>query len=51
MKAIKDYKNKNVLVLGLGTSGSNAAMLLHKLEANVTVNDKKVPTDLSLVNN
>ncbi|KRN86192.1 UDP-N-acetylmuramoyl-L-alanine--D-glutamate ligase [Ligilactobacillus acidipiscis] len=50
MKAIKDYKNKNILVLGLGTSGSNAAMLLHKLEANVTVNDKKVPTDLSLVN-
>lgn len=50
MKDIKDYQNKNVLVLGLGKSGFNAAKLLRKLHANVTVNDKKVPTDPSQVN-
>ncbi|MGU9560494.1 UDP-N-acetylmuramoyl-L-alanine--D-glutamate ligase, partial [Lactiplantibacillus pentosus] len=47
---IKDYQNKNVLVLGLGKSGFNAAKLLRKVQANVTVNDKQVPTDPSQVN-
>jgi len=50
MKDIKDYQNKHVLVLGLGKSGFNAAKLLRKLQANVTVNDKQVPTDPSQVN-
>lgn len=49
MKKITDYQNKNILVLGLGKSGVNAAKLLHKLAANVTVNDKKVPSDHELV--
>lgn len=50
MKYIKDYQNKNILVLGLGKSGVNAAKLLTKLSAHVTVNDKKVPTDPKMVN-
>ncbi|WP_155285922.1 UDP-N-acetylmuramoyl-L-alanine--D-glutamate ligase [Lacticaseibacillus zhaodongensis] len=41
MQEINDYKNKKVLVLGLAKSGLNAARLLHKLGALVTVNDKK----------
>lgn len=41
MKEIDDYKNKKVLVLGLAKSGLNAARLLHKLGALVTVNDAK----------
>lgn len=41
MKSIQDYKNKKVLVLGLAKSGVNAARLLVKLGAFVTVNDKK----------
>lgn len=41
MKTINDYRNKKVLVLGLAKSGTNAAILLHKLGALVTVNDKK----------
>ena len=41
MKDIKDYQGKNVLVVGLGKSGINAAYLLRKLGANVTINDKK----------
>ena len=41
MKNISDYRNKKVLVLGLAKSGVNAARLLHKLGALVTVNDKQ----------
>lgn len=41
MLDIKQYQNKKVLVLGLGMSGVNAARLLYKLGALVTVNDKK----------
>ena len=37
-----DYKDKNVLVVGLGKSGLNSAYLLKELGANVTVNDKKI---------
>lgn len=39
MKEITDYQNKKVLVLGLAKSGLNAALLLHRLGALVTVND------------
>ncbi|WP_027107363.1 UDP-N-acetylmuramoyl-L-alanine--D-glutamate ligase [Ligilactobacillus ceti] len=49
MKNITTYQNKNVLVLGLGKSGLAAADLLNKLGANVTINDFKVPEDLSIV--
>lgn len=45
MKDINDYRGKNVLVVGLGKSGINAAYLLHKLGAQVTINDKKELTD------
>lgn len=41
MKSITRFKNKHVLVLGLAVSGYNAALLLHHLGANVTVNDFK----------
>lgn len=41
MKAISTYKNKKVFVLGLAKSGVNAAKLLHRLGAFVTVNDSK----------
>ncbi|WP_461224219.1 UDP-N-acetylmuramoyl-L-alanine--D-glutamate ligase [Lacticaseibacillus suihuaensis] len=41
MKQITSYQNKKVLVLGLAKSGVNAAKLLHRLGALVTVNDKK----------
>lgn len=41
MKEITDYQNKKVIVLGLAKSGVNAALLLHKLGALVTVNDIK----------
>ncbi|WP_028398916.1 UDP-N-acetylmuramoyl-L-alanine--D-glutamate ligase [Ectobacillus panaciterrae] len=41
MKKVSDYNGKNVLVLGMAKSGYAAAMLLKKLGANVTVNDKK----------
>lgn len=41
MKAIKDFENKKVLVLGLARSGEAAARLLSKLGAIVTVNDGK----------
>ncbi|MGT2929932.1 UDP-N-acetylmuramoyl-L-alanine--D-glutamate ligase [Streptococcus dentasini] len=41
MKAIKEFKNKKVLVLGLARSGEAAARLLSKLGAIVTVNDGK----------
>ncbi|MFD1465243.1 UDP-N-acetylmuramoyl-L-alanine--D-glutamate ligase [Lapidilactobacillus mulanensis] len=41
MKKVTDYQNKKVIVLGLAKSGVHAALLLHKLGALVTVNDKK----------
>lgn len=41
MKTTKKFKHKKVLVLGLAKSGVSAASLLHKLEAFVTVNDRK----------
>lgn len=41
MKSVEQYRNQKVLVLGLAKSGMNAARLLHKLGAFVTVNDKK----------
>ncbi|OJF96511.1 UDP-N-acetylmuramoyl-L-alanine--D-glutamate ligase [Alkalibacterium sp. 20] len=41
MKNATQFKNKNVLVLGLAVSGYNAALLLNHLGANVTVNDFK----------
>ncbi|WP_283678884.1 UDP-N-acetylmuramoyl-L-alanine--D-glutamate ligase [Lentilactobacillus sp. Marseille-Q4993] len=46
MKMIDDYKNKNVLVLGAGKSGTNAALVLKKLGADVTLNDAKDQKDL-----
>ncbi|MCM3736925.1 UDP-N-acetylmuramoyl-L-alanine--D-glutamate ligase [Bacillus cytotoxicus] len=41
MKTITDYRNKNILVLGMAKSGYAAAVLLKKLGANVIVNDSK----------
>ena len=41
MKTIEKYRHKKILVLGLAKSGVSAALLLHKLGAFVTVNDKK----------
>lgn len=41
MKKITDYKNKKILVLGLAKSGKSVAKLLHKLGAQVIVNDLK----------
>ncbi|TYR77612.1 UDP-N-acetylmuramoyl-L-alanine--D-glutamate ligase [Rossellomorea vietnamensis] len=41
MKKTQKFKHKKVLVLGLAKSGVSAASLLHKLEAFVTVNDRK----------
>lgn len=40
MKNVTDYKDKNVLVVGLGKSGLNSAYLLKELGANVTVNER-----------
>ncbi len=45
MKKVTSYQGKNVLVLGLGKSGVNAAKLLHKVQAVVTVNDKNKASD------
>lgn len=41
MKTVRKYEGKKVLVLGLAKSGYNAAKLLQKLGAEVTVNDKQ----------
>ena len=41
MNNVKKYDGKNVLVMGFGLSGINAAHLLVKLGANVVANDKK----------
>lgn len=40
MKKIDTYKNKNILVLGLGKSGYAVSQLLLKLGAHLTLNDK-----------
>lgn len=40
MKQINTYKDKNVLVLGLGKSGFAVSQLLLKLGAKLTLNDK-----------
>lgn len=47
MKQINDYKDKNVLVFGAGLSGTNAAKLLIKLGANVTLTDAKPASEIS----
>lgn len=49
MKKITNYQNKKVLVIGLGKSGINVAKLLIKLGAQVTVNDKEVPSDMQQI--
>lgn len=49
MKEITNYKNMRILIIGLGKSGFNAAKLLHKLGAQVTVNDLKKPKDETIV--
>lgn len=41
MKYMSDYEGRNVLVLGLAKSGFAAAQLLHRLGANVVVNEYK----------
>lgn len=40
MRQIDTYQNKNILVLGLGKSGFAVSMLLLKLGAKLTLNDK-----------
>ncbi|EDL62698.1 UDP-N-acetylmuramoyl-L-alanine--D-glutamate ligase [Bacillus sp. SG-1] len=45
MKTTLKFKHKKVLVLGLAKSGVSAASLLHKLDAFVTVNDRKPFSD------
>lgn len=47
MKVTKQFEKKNVVVLGLAKSGYNAALLLHKIGANVIVNDGKTPEDMT----
>ncbi|POH11636.1 UDP-N-acetylmuramoyl-L-alanine--D-glutamate ligase [Fructilactobacillus sanfranciscensis] len=47
MKQINDYKDKNVLVFGAGLSGTNAAKLLIKLGANVTLTDTKPASEIA----
>ncbi|MBU7592016.1 UDP-N-acetylmuramoyl-L-alanine--D-glutamate ligase [Metabacillus halosaccharovorans] len=49
MKNVKDYLHKHVLVIGLAKSGLAAAKLLHRLGANVTVNDVKATEEDSSV--
>ncbi|TXC92052.1 UDP-N-acetylmuramoyl-L-alanine--D-glutamate ligase [Metabacillus litoralis] len=49
MKKTNEYIHKNVLVIGLAKSGLAAAKLLHKLGANVVVNDLKASKQESAV--
>lgn len=49
MRQIDNYKNKNILVIGLGKSGVGVAKLLFKLGAQVTVNDASTPKDMTEV--
>lgn len=46
MKMIDDYKNKKILVLGAGKSGTHAAELLQELGATVVLNDSKPASEL-----
>lgn len=45
VNVINDFKGQQVLVMGMGISGVNAARLLVKLGAKVTINDQKTPQD------
>lgn len=47
MKSISQFKGKQVLVLGLGKSGTAAALLLQILGATVTVNDGNAEAQVS----
>lgn len=49
MRQVDNYKNKNILVIGLGKSGIGVAKLLFKLGAQVTVNDASTPKDMTEV--
>lgn len=49
MKAIKTYQDKQVLVIGFGISGINAAKILVKLGAHVTINDLKELDDQATI--
>jgi UDP-N-acetylmuramoylalanine--D-glutamate ligase len=49
MKTFTDLKNKNILVLGMAKSGVSTALLLRKLEVNVTVNDANADQPANLV--
>ncbi|QER67759.1 UDP-N-acetylmuramoyl-L-alanine--D-glutamate ligase [Paucilactobacillus nenjiangensis] len=49
MRQVDNYKNKNILVIGLGKSGAGVAKLLFKLGAQVTVNDASTPKDMTEV--
>ena len=51
MNNVTKYNGKNVLVMGFGLSGLNAAHLLVKLGANVVANDQKTPDDPTIVEN
>ncbi len=51
MNNVTKYSGKNVLVMGFGLSGLNAAHLLVKLGANVVANDQKTPDDPTIVEN
>ncbi|USS90892.1 UDP-N-acetylmuramoyl-L-alanine--D-glutamate ligase [Fructilactobacillus carniphilus] len=47
MREINDYRDKNVLVFGAGMSGTNAALLLVKLGAHVTLTDAKPAAEIA----
>lgn len=49
MRQVDTYKNKKVLVIGLGKSGIGVAKLLNRLGALVTVNDASTPSDFTQV--
>src|SRR5690554_6699634 len=45
MKHPKDYRNEQIVVLGLAKSGQAVARVFHELGAIVTVNDQKARVD------
>lgn len=49
MQTLEQYRNKQVLVLGFGISGLNAAELLANSGAQVVANDQATPKDPSIV--